>query len=266
MGDMDKNKKRIKFVSLVVALITLAGSQIWSYASDKFGDWRNKMIDDFIQSHNGDVIAWIFKSPLTLISALSVVVILIILIDWYFRQRKAESNKIEISEVKPLSDNIAKGETKDEKIEFDKEKSSLELCQLAQGFNDKFHFIRYAMASESERQQMDTGKDVFLLRRQNSEDSFRKLSAYFEKTKWYLYDDDRKSIEDDIQKLWRIFLVYSNNVQMYVDQKNTMGAGIIHADLIEQVFGEPADKALNQSDDTVEDMIKLLTPYVRGEK
>jgi hypothetical protein len=91
---MDK-KRNTKRSWSPFRIISAAISGIWiivsSLISDRFTGWGNEMIDNWLANHQGigwKILLWIFKSPLNLITALAIIILFIILVDWYLTTRK----------------------------------------------------------------------------------------------------------------------------------------------------------------------------------
>ena len=64
---------------------------IYPLIEDRFTGWGNSMIDNWLASRPGlfgDVLRWTLDTPLNLVSTLFVVIIAIIIVDWYRQVRK----------------------------------------------------------------------------------------------------------------------------------------------------------------------------------
>jgi len=137
------------------------------------------------------------------------------------------------------------------------------ICDLAEDFWCKFEYIRTNPTKDYERDEIKKGRDLWLMRRDNAEESFRELTRKFEPNKYEF--DCRKEIEDYLQKLYSLFQRYSNAIFMWVDLKNTHPQASQDG-LVREIFGVEAEKTIEQVENIVENIKELLTPYIRGKQ
>jgi hypothetical protein len=142
---------------------------------------------------------------------------------------------------------------------------ALEICRLAENFKDRFGHIRDQATLEGEVSEVTAGKNLWILRKDQTERVFYKLRDLFEPAKFQY--DCRKDVEDNLQKLFGIFQRYSNSVNMWVSLSSSpLYHGNSLNGLVDAVFGSPATQYINEVDATVETIVQLFIPYIRGEK
>ena len=88
-----KNVKRFstfKIISAVIGVFVFIASQL---LSDRLTGWGNEMIDEWLAAHQGEILAWILANPFHLISSLAVIILLIIVVDWYLGTKKQRARQ-----------------------------------------------------------------------------------------------------------------------------------------------------------------------------
>lgn len=147
-----------------------------------------------------------------------------------------------------------------------KSESALQICKLAEEFKHKFQFIRYASTLQTERDELSEGRSIWLLRQKKAEESLRNLIDYFKSSKYYF--DCRIEVEEELQKLSSIFISYSNSLEMWEDRKNmqVFTPSLNTSSFQTDIFGSSADKIMKETDEIIEKITLILTPYIRGEK
>ena len=148
-------------------------------------------------------------------------------------------------------------------------KAAKEICLLEEKFKDEFKRIKICIVSPREQSEIPSGEEVVERRRKNTETTFHLLTDKFEAIKFEL--DCRKDIEDNLQKLWGIFVAYSRSIRMWNEIRSMQsysqpGVLLDNSYNIEMVFGESATKDAQKIDKLVEEITRLLVPYIREEK
>ena len=79
-----------KIISTVLALIIIAANEL---ISDRITGWGNTIIDKWLATHKDNIISWILENPFHLTSAIALIILVIIVVDWYFQRRRPNDTK-----------------------------------------------------------------------------------------------------------------------------------------------------------------------------
>lgn len=91
---MPKKKKQKSFFSPLKVIAGVGAILVFvvgGLVEDRFTGWGNKMIDDFLSKHQGDILAWVFNNPYNLMRALAVLILILICLDAYFYVKNKSS-------------------------------------------------------------------------------------------------------------------------------------------------------------------------------
>ena len=147
-----------------------------------------------------------------------------------------------------------------------KSRTAEQICRLAEKFKDSFRYIKYsgyAGIIANEKELVDKGANLLLLRQGNAEKYLHEFIKLFEEQKFHF--DGRKDVEDNLQELYKIFWMYSNTIQLFVFQ-TSREPKLIPQIFIEEIYGDPAEKNIKAADAIIESVIEVFEPYIRGEK